>query len=134
MTAVDEALAALLPRLVDDLEAVVSIERLTGGASQETYAIELDCRGGRRRLALRRSPGGVERSGGYDGPGLATEAQLMTVARAAGVPEPAVLHVLGPADGLGEGFLMNWVEGETLGARIARHEDFAGVRPRLARQ
>ncbi|MGR8921011.1 MAG: phosphotransferase family protein, partial [Gammaproteobacteria bacterium] len=47
---------------------------------------------------------------------------------------PAVLHVLEPADGLGEGFLMKWVEGETLGARIARHEDFAGVRPRLARQ
>jgi aminoglycoside phosphotransferase (APT) family kinase protein len=58
----------------------------------------------------------------------------MRCAREAGVPEPEVHHVLEPEDGLGEGFLMEWLEGETLGARIVRGEALAGVRPRLARQ
>jgi hypothetical protein len=44
----------------------------------------------------------------------------MQAARAAGIPEPRVERVLEPGDGLGEGFLMEWLEGETLGARIAR--------------
>jgi thiamine kinase-like enzyme len=29
---------------------------------------------------------------------------------------------------------MEWLDGETLGSRIVKHEDFAAVRPRLARQ
>jgi len=58
----------------------------------------------------------------------------MQCAREAGVPEPQVLHVLTPSDGLGEGFLMEWVDGETLGARIVRSDALHEVRPRLARQ
>ena len=42
----------------------------------------------------------------------------MQVALEAGVPEPEVLLVLEASDGLGEGFLMEWLEGETLGGRI----------------
>ena len=57
----------------------------------------------------------------------------MRVARAAGVPEPEVLHVLDPEGGLGAGFLMEWLEGETLGAKIARAPEFESVRPQLAR-
>ena len=64
----------------------------------------------------------------------ATEAPLMRCAREAGVPEPEVYAVLEPDDGLGEGFVMEWLEGETLGARIVRSESLAAVRPRLAYQ
>jgi hypothetical protein len=42
--------------------------------------------------------------------------------------------VLRPEEGLGEGFLMEWLEGETLGARIVRDPSLESVRPRLARQ
>ena len=41
-------------------------------------------------------------------------------------------YVLTEADGLGEGFIMQWLEGEALGARIARAPEFEAVRQNLA--
>ncbi|MEQ8233776.1 MAG: phosphotransferase family protein [Gammaproteobacteria bacterium] len=130
----ERALSGVLQRCMPGLRSMTACRRLSGGASQETYAIELDTTAGPRRVALRRAPGGELEATGYGRPGLEVEAELMTLARVAGVPEPEVLYVLEPDDGLGAGFLMSWIEGETLGARIARHDDFASVRPRLARQ
>ena len=130
----ERALVRALTRWVPGLRTLTACRRLSGGASQETYAIELDTADGSRRLALRRAPGGELESTTFGRPGLAVEAQLMTIARSAGVPAPGVLGVLEPGDGLGAGFLMDWIDGETLGARIARHSDFASIRPRLARQ
>jgi aminoglycoside phosphotransferase (APT) family kinase protein len=40
--------------------------------------------------------------------------------------------VLAPEDGLGAGFLMQWLDGETLGARIARAPELESLRPSLA--
>ncbi len=128
--------AAALERHLPGIGRLVRCERLTGGASQETHRLVVEGAAGPRKLALRRSAGGVW-GGGAPEPGragLATEAVLMRVAREAGVPEPEVLAVLEEADGLGDGFVMEWLEGETLGARIVRSEALAGVRPRLARQ
>ncbi len=65
-------------------------------------------------------------------PGLPTEAALMRFARVAGVPEPEVYAVFTPDDGLGDGFVMQWLDGEALGARIVRSESLAAVRPKLA--
>ena len=56
----------------------------------------------------------------------------MQAAAAAGVPEPEIVHVLREDDGIGEGFIMQWLEGEALGARIARAPAFAGLREHLA--
>jgi aminoglycoside phosphotransferase (APT) family kinase protein len=81
---------------------------------------------------MRRSPGGVIVEERGAAPGLDTEALLMQVARDAGVPEPEVYYVLTPDDGLGEGFVMEWLDGEALGARIARAPEFEELRPRLA--
>jgi aminoglycoside phosphotransferase (APT) family kinase protein len=125
-------LAALLARRIAGFVDLVSAERLSGGASQETYRLVIRDANGERKLAMRRSPGGVEslRTSGH--PGLKTEAMLMRAARAAGVPEPEVYAVLEPADQLGDGFVMQWLDGEALGARIVRHESLAAVRPKLA--
>jgi aminoglycoside phosphotransferase (APT) family kinase protein len=125
-------IAAVLERQIEDFRSLIAVDRLSGGASQETYRIELETTAGRMRLALRRAPGGhaVVRATGY--PGLETEAELLRAAAAAGVPVPSVRYVLAPDDGLGAGFLMQWLEGETLGARIARAPEFETLRPRLA--
>ncbi|NJN53143.1 MAG: phosphotransferase family protein, partial [Gammaproteobacteria bacterium] len=48
--------------------------------------------------------------------------------------EPRVVHVLEPGDGVGEGFIMEWLEGEALGARINRAPEFDAVRGKLAYQ
>jgi len=125
-------LAALLARRIPGFVELVSAERLSGGASQETYRIVIRDANGERKLAMRRSPGGVEslRTPGH--PGLKTEAMLMRCARAAGVPEPEVYAVFEPSDELGDGFVMQWLDGEALGARIVRSESLATVRPKLA--
>ena len=126
-------LNAVLAVRLPGCEGLVSVERLSGGASQETYRIVARIDGGERPLALRRSAGGLRAEGpDIHYPGLPTEAQLMRAARAAGVPAPEVLHVLEEADGLGEGFLMEWLDGETLGARIVRLPELAELRPKLA--
>ncbi|MBC8240616.1 MAG: phosphotransferase family protein, partial [Alphaproteobacteria bacterium] len=116
---------------------LLSAERLSGGASQETYRLTIAVEnGGERLLALRRAPGGLDSGHGGERisyrPGLAAEALLMQSAQAAGVPEPDVHYVLQPGDGLGEGFIMAWLDGECLGARIVRAPELADIRPKLA--
>ncbi len=130
----EESLAAGLATNLPGFVELVSCERLSGGASQETYRVTIRTEGGERPFALRRAAGGlvIPRTPGR--PGLRTEALLMQHARRAGVPEPEVHWVFEKADGLGDGFLMEWLDGETLGARIVRSDALAGARPRLARQ
>lgn len=122
------ALERIAPLLTAEGGRVTACRRLSGGASQETFAFRL----GDHDLILRRAPDGNWL------PGLAvpleTEAALMTRAGAAGVPSPPVRHVLRPEDGLGRGFVMGFIAGETLGQRIVRDHAFAALRPRLAGQ
>ena len=134
MTDLEDRFAACLARALPGFRKLVSQKRLSGGASQETYRLELDTEAGARTVAARRAAGGVEGGSLGQGPGLAIEAQLFRLAREAGVPEPEVLHVFEPEEGLGPGFLMEWLEGETVGSRVLRAPELALVRPHLARQ
>ena len=125
-------LTALAPRIVKGGSSITHLARLSGGASQETWSFDLiDAQNRTHELILRRAPPGYDSEAR---PGSATEAQLMILARAAGVPSPHVLHVLEPADGIGEGFIMERVAGETIARKILRDDTFAKVRPQLARQ
>lgn len=129
----EKRLAGVLTREIDDVTELVSAERLSGGASQETYRLTVRGGDGERLLCLRRAAGGVHVEDETSiAPGLATEALLMRSARAAGVPEPEVHYVLQTEDGLGDGFIMQWLDGEALGARIARSPELAELRPKLA--
>ncbi len=105
-------------------------QRLSGGASQETWAFEV----AGKRYILRRAPQGAPPSGSGMAIGLETEASLMRLGAAAGVPSPEVLYVLSPDDGLGSGFLQTFIEGETLGGRIVKEAAYAEARTFLARQ
>ena len=131
-----EALEAVLRREIADCAGLDVAERLSGGASMETY--RLRCQRASEPQAtfdicLRRGPDGEDREGD-NVTGVAAEAQCMTAARGAGVPEPEVLYVLTPEDGVGAGFLMEWLDGVTLGARIARAPELAEARSQLAYQ
>jgi len=128
--AVRSALAALAPRLRPAARTISGLKRLSGGATQEIWRFELDGSEGPQPLIMRRAPGGERRS--QVGVGLNVEAQLITAARASGVAAPEVLHVLLPEDGLGHGFIMEFVAGETLGGRIVKAASLAGARDGLA--
>ena len=125
-----EALSRLAPRLGG--ERVTQLRRLSGGASQETWAFWLEGAES-RELILRRRPDGLGERDDRN-VGLATEAALIRVTGARGAPVPPVLHVAAPEDGIGDAYVMGKVEGDTLGRRIVRDEAFALVRPGLARR
>ncbi len=122
----EQALARGLP----GFDSLARAERLTGGASQQTWRLELVRRGVPETLCLRRSTGSVD----ADKLPAAVEARLLQVAAEAGLPVPEVLQVLVPEDGIGEGFVMGWLEGETLGGRITHSRRFEHIRPALAHQ
>ena len=126
-----DALSALVTRVVPGAGQATDVARLSGGASQETWSFRATGPSLDRALILRRQPAGLEMVGKI---GLETEAALMTAAGKAGVPSPNVVHVLTQDDGLGTGFVMDHVEGETLARKILRDDVFAAVRPKLAFQ
>lgn len=108
---------------VDGGSGVARLERLTGGASRETWAFEW----GERRLVLRRDPPGRSTPGG-----MALEAGVLGVVGRAGLRVPAVVAsddgaLLGTA-----GLVMDRIEGEALPRRILRDDRWAGARSKLA--
>jgi len=130
-----EALIEPLTRLAQRKlggDAIAGLTRLSAGATQEIWRFGVFRGDVETPVILRRAPGGTRVS--ETAIGLATEAGLIEAAGRVGVPVPPVLCVLEEEDGLGQGFVMGFVEGETLGGRIARSEALAGARPGLARQ
>jgi aminoglycoside phosphotransferase (APT) family kinase protein len=108
-------------------------KKLSGGASQETWSFDILHSGGSFGAILRRAPKGFG-AAPTRAAGLSAEARLMQLAHEAGLPSPEVMHVLLPEDDLGTGFIMQRIEGETIGQKILRSARFASARPLLAHQ
>jgi aminoglycoside phosphotransferase (APT) family kinase protein len=123
-----------LERVWANTEHVGGVRRLSGGASQETWAFEAQAGHHNHRLILRRAPGGTTNNKRDTAVPLATEAALIRLAAKQGVPVPPVKLVLTDADGLGDGFVMDRIEGETIARKILRDAEYADARPKLARQ
>lgn len=126
-------LEKLAVRLGGQGAALTEAQRLSGGASMETWAFGFDGAAGPERLILRR------RSVPFDpesarSVSLATEAALIRATEAHGARVPHVRHVCDEADGLGEAYVMVRVDGETLGRKITSDPRFDAIRPALARQ
>jgi len=106
--------------------------RLSAGASQETWVIDVDYLGQPARVVLRRAPGGTQQRA--MAAGLVIESQLIEIARRAGIKAPAVLHVLEASDHLGLGFVTEFIAGETLPRRIFREPRLAAAVNNIATQ
>ena len=132
LPALERALRTVLPHL----GSIEAVNRLSGGASQETWSFDAVCEGGVIPLILRRSPGGQPRVTGETSTAvpLETEAVAIEASRAAGVKAPRVRYVLKESDGIGQGYVMDRLRGETIARKILRDKEFDAVRPRLARQ
>lgn len=130
------ALAAAAARHLGDGTTVEALRRLSGGASRELWSFEAVASDGTRRaLVLRRDPVGTGGAGGA-GPIAAgvDEYRLLQAAAAAGVPVPPLRFALTADDDLGHGFVMDRVDGETLGRHIVRDPALADARSRAAAQ
>ncbi|MFK8021533.1 MAG: phosphotransferase family protein [Pseudomonadales bacterium] len=133
----NQLLEPVLRREFQDFTALKSCQQLSAGASQETWRIRyqgLQGNDGEQQLALRRSQPTAVLGSSVGEITLETEAELFQLAIASGIPGPEVFYVLRPEDQLGSGFIMQWLDGETLGQRINKAPELADVRPRLARQ
>ena len=122
-----EPLSVLLAKKIEGFQTLRKLDRLSGGASQETYRLEIDTAVGPQVIAWRREAGGeaVVRDGLQIG--IANEARLWRAALAVGVPVPQIIAEHGREDGLGEGVLMPWLSGETLGFRIVKDSSLAEI-------
>lgn len=126
-----ERLQVLARRLVPGAQRIAGLRRLSAGATLQTWSFAALGEGVERPLILRRSPGGLR---GKESLPLPVEAALVRALAGRGIPLARVLHTLVEADALGDGFLMDHVDGETIPRKILRDAAFAAVRPRLAAQ
>jgi aminoglycoside phosphotransferase (APT) family kinase protein len=117
-----------------------ALQRLTGGAIKSTWSFDAECKGERLQLILqmgapsRQVVASDAMSSVTPHLGAAEDAQIVTAARALGVPAPRVRAVLDADDAMGSGYVTERVEGETLGARILREPRFAKARDLMAGQ
>lgn len=124
------ALEALLPRRWSQPVRVREMNRLSGGASRETWSLVAELPSGARRLVLRRDPPEEPRPDV-----IAREARALTTSRARGVPEPElVAWSSNPVELGGAYILMEHVEGETIARRVLRDQRYAQARVRFAAQ
>jgi aminoglycoside phosphotransferase (APT) family kinase protein len=115
-----EGLAAALEPALGARVEIGGLQRLTGGASRETWAFTA----GGEELILRRDPPGRPSAAGV----MRREADAMRACGRAGLRVPDVL-----ADDNGTflgttGLVMRRVPGETIARRILRDDEFAGAR------
>ncbi len=113
---------------------LLTCEQLSGGASQETYCLTVELNKVEAKFALRRAPPGRDQNENTGRPGISGEISLIRAAFTARVPVPEIILELNAEDDLGEGFIMRWLDGDTLGSRIVRADHLAEIRPELAYQ
>lgn len=127
------ALAAATARHLGEGTRVEGLRRFSGGASRELWGFDATRPDGASvGLVLRRDPPGTGAGGGI-AQGV-DEYRLLQAAEAAGVPVAPLRFRLDPDDGLGNGFVMDRVDGETLGRRIVRDDAYAAARDALPAQ
>lgn len=126
-----QALARLAPALGGT--GVEAVQRLSGGASMETWAFTLTGPDGPREMILRRRPGPFDEATSRS-TSLATEAALIQAAAKVGAPVAPLIRLCEPGDGIGEAHITARIGGEALGRKIVVDPRFEAVRPTLARQ
>lgn len=126
-----EALARAMRGRFGSASTIENVIVPTLGGSNRT--VVFDCVDGtsRRRLVSRQAT-----YVGDDNPFLpaAAQFQVMRTAFENGFPVPEPILLFHPQDGLGDGFVTAFVEGETMPKRIVSAPALEEVRPKLARQ
>jgi aminoglycoside phosphotransferase (APT) family kinase protein len=128
----ERSLAVLLGEGADGPVAITRLRRLSGGASRETWSFDAEVGSTTRPLILQRLRPGASAS--TTGIPIATEAELIRMAGAAGVPAATLVahddgRVLGSA-----GMVVERLGGETIARKLLRDDEWAAARSRLGSQ
>lgn len=127
----EERLTAYLGRRMGARPTITALRPMTGGASREIWAFDLEAEGsGIQSLVLRMDP----KSDYLEGK-RSNEFEVMRLAFDAGVAVPEPLWLEEDPGVLGGGFfIMRRVEGETLAKRLHRDPKYAAARERIVAQ
>ncbi len=127
----EEKLADFCAKTFHSEGKLTNVRRLSGGASMESWAFTYD----HEEFVLRRLPKGIARDEeGMRGISLATQADVIDLAVASGVTAPIVRARLLPENSLGEGFIMDKADGETLPHKILGRPEFTEAESKLTEQ
>lgn len=124
-------LVAFLSSQLGGEVTVSGLRRLPGGASRETWALDVDFRRDHQpaqlSLVLRRDPPGAWVQGQRH-----DEFRLLRAAASTGVPVPAVHWMADDRETLGAPFfLMDRIDGETIPRRLLRDPEYARARAQM---
>jgi len=128
----EELASALSKKLLEvDIEGEVSnLEPLTGGASKEIWKFEVSNDKQSTKMILRRGSG-------IEGPlaiKTVDEARIQKEVIKVGAPVPIILAVSKNEEELGDSYIMNFVEGESIARKILRDNEYKKALPVLAYQ
>ena len=127
-----DALLAVIRARMPGITELRNLQRLSAGATMQTWSFDALLEGQVQPLILRRRPPGNAQPDDFVRSG--TEATVIRAAVDAGVPAPIVRYVLQPEDGLGGGFVMERIDGETIPKKIHRQLTSDALRLALLRQ
>lgn len=122
----------IISDFIPNIISIKSLQRLSGGSSNESWKVTITTKENDQDLVFRRTPDGNtkdEESNNFVG--VINEANIMDLAFKFDVPVPKILKVIDNKD-IGKGFFMEFIDGETLGNRIVNSELFDDTRPKLA--
>ena len=128
----EELASALSKKLLEvGIEGkVFNLEPLTGGASKEIWKFEVSKDKQSTKMILRRGSG-------IEGPlaiKTADEARIQKEVIKVGAPVPTILAVSKNEEELGDSYIMNFVEGESIARKILRDKEYKKALPVLAYQ
>ncbi len=126
-----DLLVAACARHMECPSAVENLNPLSGGASADTWSFDALFNQERKGLILRLSPAGKRDPIRID---RKSEALLQLIAGKARVPVAPVLFILDEDDGLGMGYVMERIDGETIARRILSNGEYTEARKGMARQ
>lgn len=112
---------------------VLNLRRLSGGASAESWWLDLKTSKGTIEAIFRRSSVQSDERMATS-VSKAAEAAVQKLAFHAGIPVPEIVFELTPEDALGEGYVMTRLQGESLPQKILRDDAFAHARTLLTIQ
>lgn len=126
-----DRLSAAVTRHLGKSCSITSVTSLSAGASAQTWRASLADGGGEREIIVQVMAGETPFTGALR---RSEQAVVQAAVSRTGAPVAPVLFVLEPEDGLGDGFAMEHIEGETLAPRILKQEEYAPARRSLVVQ
>jgi aminoglycoside phosphotransferase (APT) family kinase protein len=127
-----ESMTTIVSRYFGCPVEIEELHRLSGGAVAESWWFDAITEDNRYELILRLARNSKQIMTIY--PDKETEAKIQMVTIDRGVPVPKVYFVLHEEDGIGRGYVMQRIAGETIPKKILRDEKYASARDIMAHQ